>query len=171
MEHVCKFCGAPFRARRSRIYCSRACSDLDGRRERSVDAKGYVRLRMPEHHKANSWGFVWEHVVVAEQKIGRPLKDGEEVHHRNLNPSDNGPDNLQVFASHAEHQAEHARMRIVAAGGNPDTERICSVCKAIKSKRAFGPNSIRGKPTLSTACRPCHRARERKRWKEKEHAA
>lgn len=45
------------------------------------------------------------HRVIAEQKIGRPLRPGEIVHHIDGNIRNNHPDNLDVMT-----QAEHARL-------------------------------------------------------------
>lgn len=54
---------------------------------------------------------VLEHRIVAEQKLGRPLKTGEVVHHINENKRDNRPENLMVFKSQAEHAAWHSGHR------------------------------------------------------------
>ena len=48
-----------------------------------------------------------EHRIIAEQIIGRPLKKGEVVHHRDHNKKNNDPSNLQVFASNGEHSRVH----------------------------------------------------------------
>ena len=40
---------------------------------------------------------VLEHVWVKEQELGRPLVDGENVHHKNGIKHDNDPGNLELW--------------------------------------------------------------------------
>ena len=70
-------------------------------------ANGYVYIYMPSHHKADISGNIYEHIIVAEQKLGRPLTDEETVHHKDRNRSNNSPDNLIVFATKADHSRYH----------------------------------------------------------------
>lgn len=51
------------------------------------------------------------HRVIAEQLIGRSLKPGEVVHHRDENKYNNNPDNLVVFPSQSAHAKYHNEMR------------------------------------------------------------
>lgn len=44
---------------------------------------GYVEITDTTHHRARSSGAVYEHIIVAERKIGRLLKPKEVVHHIN----------------------------------------------------------------------------------------
>lgn len=76
---------------------------------RQVDRQGYVLVWQLDHPHARriagrkSGGYVLEHRLVMEAKLGRYLKPGEVVHHVNGNRQDNRPENLEVFASNAEH--------------------------------------------------------------------
>lgn len=40
-----------------------------------------------------------EHVLVMSELLGRPLRKGEQVHHRNLIKSDNHPRNLELWTT------------------------------------------------------------------------
>lgn len=73
---------------------------------KTIDPNGYVRVQ-------TSYGRKYQHVLIAEQMIGRELRffgkgnpNNEIVHHKNGNKSDNSPMNLVVM-THAEHIALH----------------------------------------------------------------
>lgn len=68
---------------------------------------GYVFEYVPTHHRAGDNGMVPEHVLIAEEKIGRDLKAEEVVHHINHIRNDNRPENLMIFATKADHSAFH----------------------------------------------------------------
>lgn len=74
---------------------------------RTVASNGYVLVKAPDHPAADSRGYVYEHRLVAEQKIGRPLRPGEQVHHIDHNKQNNAPANLEVVAGRAEHAVRH----------------------------------------------------------------
>lgn len=67
---------------------------------------GYVAIRCPEHPHADKAGNVMEHRLVAENKIGRYLTRGENVHHINRIRNDNRPENLEVLTA-VEHRRLH----------------------------------------------------------------
>ena len=68
---------------------------------------GYPIIYRPNHPKSNHDGYVYQHIEVAEKKLGRFLKQGEVVHHRDQNRSNNDPDNLIIFASKSDHTSFH----------------------------------------------------------------
>ncbi|CAB4161791.1 HNH nuclease [uncultured Caudovirales phage] len=127
---VCDLCEAPIYRRASTLiinqgkFCSRACRNRAHKRfgpygpnpnlarEKNPawkggsyiePDKGYRMIRHPDHPRARQNGYVLEHLLAAEQKLGRPLRPGEEVHHVNHVKLDNRPENLVVFSSHKEH--------------------------------------------------------------------
>ena len=53
-----------------------------------------------------------EHRVVAEEKLGRPLRRGEVVHHIDGDIRNNDPSNLQVMT-----QSEHIKLHLREGGG------------------------------------------------------
>jgi hypothetical protein len=77
---------------------------------RSIASNGYVLVRVGiGHHLADVRGYAYEHRVVAEKKLGRRLKRGEQVHHKNDIKTDNRPSNLEVCASLAHHFVHHRK--------------------------------------------------------------
>lgn len=62
---------------------------------------GYVVIYQPEHPKAmksKDWnGYVYEHIVIAEEDYERSLTENEEVHHLDLDRSNNSPNNLIIL--------------------------------------------------------------------------
>ena len=68
--------------------------------------EGYKQVWDPENPMARSNGYVPEHRKRASEKIGRPLRSGEIVHHVDGNKKNNKKSNLQVMLS-SEHPKIH----------------------------------------------------------------
>ena len=77
---------------------------------------GYLEIYMPQHPNARANGVILEHRYVAGQKLGRPLKPEEVVHHLDENRLNNDPDNLIVFKTQADHSAFHQGCETVLDG-------------------------------------------------------
>jgi hypothetical protein len=93
------FCQAHYR--RLRLYGSPTGSPVrrDGATSRGKNAQGYVIWYWPEHPNARRDGKIAEHTMVMAEKIGRPLRAGENVHHINGVRDDNRPANLELWRS------------------------------------------------------------------------
>jgi hypothetical protein len=74
---------------------------------RIIDGFGYVRIWKPDHPDATKTGYILEHRLVMEKKIGKRLRKGEVVHHINHNKTDNRQENLWLFedSSHGRYEA------------------------------------------------------------------
>lgn len=57
---------------------------------------GYILVYNPEHPNCNNGGYVREHRLVMEKKIGRYLEKLEIIHHKNGIKDDNRIENLMI---------------------------------------------------------------------------
>ena len=106
---------------------------------RYISDAGYVMLRAVGHARSPRRGYVSEHTLIAEKVLGKPLPKGAEVHHvlGAGSEANNRNDNLVICQSRAYHALLHARMRVRDAGGNHNTQRICTKCKQVKDRSLF----------------------------------
>jgi hypothetical protein len=86
------------------IYCSRPCANAGASRA-SAEQRGEAQRGRGEGRTYRKRNGRHEHRAVAEQKLGRPLKRGEIVHHIDGDYLNNDPDNLAVMT-----QADHIRI-------------------------------------------------------------
>lgn len=117
--------------------------------------KRMVAVVKDTYRRTGRTGYV--HVAVAERALGRRLPAGAVVHHVDENPLNNLTSNLVICQDAAYHKLLHYRARIVAAGGNPNTHKLCSAC-GLKPLTEFGP-CVRDKSSgLQNLCRKCQSA-------------
>lgn len=83
--------------------------------------RGYIKVFSPEHSRANGRGYVFKHIIVAEQKLGRSLKyykksdfKNEMVHHIDGNKTNNEPENLFICGGYREHMYIHRQLEKIS---------------------------------------------------------
>lgn len=109
---VCRHCGEAFTTPRSRDhrqhFCGPTChADYDAMLARQANHYRQVRV---------DGVTVGAHRAIMAERIGRPLRRDEHVHHRNHNKNDNRLENLQLMSA-AEHMQMHAVERARANRG------------------------------------------------------
>lgn len=67
---------------------------------------GYRQLHRPDHPRADSCGYVMEHIIVWEEETGVPVPLNCCIHHLNGNKSDNRIQNLCMM-QHTAHTVFH----------------------------------------------------------------
>lgn len=92
------------------------------------------------------------HVIVAEKALGRPLPSGAVVHHWDEDKTNNKNTNLVICENQAYHKILHQRMRVIKAGGDPDTQAMCQNC---------GPKDIlqfyKRRNSIQRRCKDCQK--------------
>lgn len=77
-----------------------------------IDPYGYKQIWCGrfDGSRGRKDGYRAEHHLVAEDMMGRPLKDGEVVHHLDGNKLNNTPDNLIVCENQSIHRKIHSQL-------------------------------------------------------------
>jgi hypothetical protein len=106
-----------------------------GHQRRLIPAKGYPAKRRPDGRP----GVQEIHQLKAEQAYGGPLPRTAQVHH--VDGTKSTRSQLVICQDAAYHKFLHIRTRVLRAGGDPNTERLCLTCRAIKPIDAFVKDS------------------------------
>ena len=106
-------------------------------KDRTISSHGYVLLWMPEHHLADARGYVYEHRIVAENKIGRRLERGEIVHHIDGNKQNNAPENIEIVHSIAHHRRQHRQANSQQRNPGEANETISCACGCGQTLQKF----------------------------------
>jgi len=74
-------------------------------------ALGHVRMSNGYRQVMTANGYRYEHRLIMEGILGRPLLRSEVVHHKNEDKTDNRPDNLELMhdVDHLKHHASKYR--------------------------------------------------------------
>jgi len=123
---------------------------------------GYRMVVKRDHPRASTNGCVQEHVLIAERALARILPIGAEIHHVDENPLNNANKNLVICENRRYHFLLHVRARVLRAGGNPNTQRVCCVCRRAKDFSEFNVSRRNVNGGVTTRCRECNRAYCRK---------
>lgn len=180
IQKTCKQCGSGFSVfpsvdkRGGGTYCSEKChadgfahgNKATGERNHmwkgGLISTGHGYLKQ----KISNTDYVPQHVLVAEQALGRPLARKYPVHHVDLNRSNNANNNLVICEDAAYHNLLHKNLRVLRAGGNPHTDKICVKCKSCL-RRDMEFNKNRGSTDgFTNVCRSCCSALQ-KTYREK----
>lgn len=144
----CAKCGKPFQRRSGehRKYCSKPCSEWAQRYDR-----GWVRLRRGYPVFWTGKAEVLVHRIVMEERLGRPLRETETVHHANGDRTDWRIENLELW-DHAQPHGQRVPDKLawcvayLTDHGYTVTGPDGSVFSAVASPTRTIPSS----PTLTT---------------------
>lgn len=118
VAYWCRSLNIPIRKRWEHLKGKRGKGNPNWKGGKRKDRHGYVYLRQPNHPHAHN-GYIAEHRLVMEQKLGRFLYPSEKVHHINGIKNDNRPENLLVLSS----------------GAHTTREMVCRNCALKKELR------------------------------------
>lgn len=111
---------------------------------RAKETGRYVKILKPSHPRANSKGYVYEHILICEKALGKLLPQNAEPHHFDGNKANNENKNLILCQDREYHFLLEQRTRAFRACGNPSW-RKCWICKKYDSPeklfiREHGPS-------------------------------
>lgn len=118
-SHAQGLCGTHYQRRRQRgtVDADVPIGELP-RPDRRRTSRGwtsagyrYVPVAEVEQHLVGGSAYAAEHRLVMARALGRPLRDDENVHHRNGDRADNRPENLELWTT-AQPAGQRVRDRV-----------------------------------------------------------
>lgn len=98
----CRACNATYQRERKRLQLGIPLDapPIRGSKRKPLGStfisNGYVYEKTAGHHRADRFGWVLQHILVAEQKYGIQITSDYSVHHKNADRADNRPENLDL---------------------------------------------------------------------------
>lgn len=106
----------------------------------------YKLVFAPKHSSSMSsdnWkGWIYEHILIAESLVGRPLLENEVVHHLDCDPTNNDCDNLLVID-----RGQHRKIHTWIDNG-------ALVCESYK-RNGVNSGKPKGESSVTKECRSC----------------
>lgn len=98
----------------------------------------YVLVYLPNYPNCDERGYVREHRLVMEKHLGRYLKSGEIVHHKNGVKNDNRLENLQLMS-----QSDHIKCH--NPGKRQSKESLEKRAKSLRGYYKNNPHPMMGR--------------------------
>ena len=127
-----------------------------------VTASGYVLIRVGRNHPMSDCrGYAYEHRLVVFQKLGRRLKPGEIVHHKNGDKTDNRLENLEIVYGNAEHFLYHRRVGL--SRRRPGEANVIIQCECMCGRKLLRYDKT-GRPRRFISGHNLYPKKEKSRW-------
>lgn len=123
-----------------------------------INFHGYEMTKNDDHPRANSWGYIPSHILIAEKAFGKPLPLKGVIHHF---PDKTNFTHLIICQDNSYHLFLHRRFLALKASGHADWKK-CFVCKKYDDPKNLSTSKRSG------SCHPsCARVYALKRYYSK----